>query len=117
MKLKQVQEMNCGCSVTDGVITMCPMHEAGPELWKAAERLVEIFDESSAKMPDDGPDWERRQEVAREAHDYVIPGELIGAIWDIEVVLGGEAVVYKKPEESVAEKVPGENQNHQPKLS
>ena len=110
MKLKQVQEMNCGCSVTDGVITMCPRHEAGPKFWKAVERLLEVFERSYAETPDD-PDWERRREAAYEAKEYIIPDELIGVIWDIDEILNGP-IYYKLSDEAV-EEMRGENQNHQ----
>jgi len=115
MKLKQVQEMNCGCSLTDGVITMCPMHEAGPKLWKAAEQLLQAHDDAHAVAAKD-PDWEREHEEAMEGNEYTLTENMVRALFVIEEILGDGEGAYKLIE-AVAAGVPGENQNHQPNPS
>ena len=110
MNLKQIRKMNCGCSLTDGAITMCPMHEAGPKLWKAAERLLQAHYEADAKAAKD-PNREAKYEEAMEMGNKYMPTlGLMGALVKIEEILGDG-------EEAVADEVPDENPNHQPKLS
>jgi len=96
--------MNCGCSVTDNVITMCPMHEAGPKLWKlwkAAEQLVEANERA-------------HQEVAK-GNEYTLPDDVAIAIGKIEDIILCEEEDRLK--DGVVEKVLGEEQTHQPKLN
>ena len=95
MKLRQIQEMNCGCSLTDGAITMCPMHEAGPKLWKAAERLLQTHGEAHM-----------------EENEFTLTKNMVRALFAIEEILGDGEDAYK-----LIEAVAGEDQNHQPKLS
>ena len=99
MKLRQIQEMNCGCSLTDGAITMCPMHEAGPKLWKAAERLLQTHGE-----------------VPMEENGFNLTKNMVRALFAIEEILSEGEDAYNLIA-AVADEVPGENQNHQPKLS
>jgi len=99
MKLKQIREMNCGCSVTDGAITMCFRHEAGPKLWKAAERLLRTHDDTHV-----------------EENGFTLTKNMVRALFVIEEILGDGEDAYKLIE-AVSAGVPGENQNHQPKLS
>jgi len=99
MKLKQIREMNCGCSLTDAAITMCRMHEAGPKLWKAAERLLQTHDDTHM-----------------EENGFTLTKNMVRALFAIEEILGEGEDAYNLIE-AVADEVPGENQNHQPKLS
>jgi len=110
MKLKQIREMNCGCTVENNVISMCPMHEAGPKLWKAAERMLQAHYDAHAKAAKDR-NWDERYEEAMEmGNKYMPTSGTMGALVGIEEILGDG-------EEAVADEVPDENPNHQPKLS
>jgi len=78
---------------------MCPMHEAGPKLWKAAEQLLQAHDDTHM-----------------EGNEYTLTKPMVRALFVIEEILGDGEDAYKLIE-AVAAGVPGENQNHQPKLS
>jgi len=93
--------MNCGCSVTDGVITMCPMHEAGPKLWKVAERLLQAHGEAHAEAAKD-PDWERKFDEAVEGNEYTLSDGVAVAISDIDEILNGP-IYYKLSDDAVDE--------------
>jgi len=99
MKLKQIKEMSCGCTVDNNVISMCPMHEAGPKLWKAAERLLQTAGE-----------------VQMEENGFTLTKNMVRALFAIEEILSEGEDAYNLIA-AVADHVPGENQNHQPKLS
>ncbi len=79
MKLKQIREMNCGCTVENNVIKMCRMHEAAPELLEAAERLVEAHDRAHAEAPND-PASAKERDALREVNEYLIPSCMVQAI-------------------------------------
>jgi len=70
MKLKQIREMNCGCTVENNVIKMCRMHEAAPELLEAAERLVEAHDRAHAEAPND-PASAKERDALREVNSLM----------------------------------------------
>jgi len=57
------------------------------------------------------PDWDKRYKEAMEMGNKHMPTiATMGAIMEIELILGDG-------EEAVADEVPDENPNHQPKLS
>jgi len=103
MKLKQVQEMKCGCTVENNAITMCPMHEAGPKLWKAVEQLLQAYNDT-------------HNDTHMEENEYTLPKNMLRVLFAIEEILSEEEDAYNLIA-AVADEVPGDNQNHQPKLS
>ncbi len=105
MELDRIKRMNCGCSLSDGVIRMCLMHDAAPKLLKAAEQLIAAHEEAHAEADRDPDD-----------NEYMLSSGMVHAIWNIEDVLNGEEVSYIMTEDGF-KKVQGKNRIRQAKLS
>ena len=105
MELSRIKRMNCGCSVSNGVIRMCLMHDAAPKLLKAAERLLEAH-----------ADARDQANSGSEDSEYILAGDMMEAIWNIDDVLNGEEVLFTLTEDGF-ERVPGKNPIRQPKVS
>jgi len=105
MELRQIKKMNCGCSVSNDMISMCRMHDPAPELLKAAERLLEAHSEARDEADSDSDD-----------NEYILSSGMVHAIWNIEDVLNGEVVLFRVNGDGF-EKIPGKNRIRQPKQS
>ncbi len=105
MEPRQIKRMNCGCTMSNGVIRMCRIHDAAPKLLRAAERLIAAHNGARAEAYDD-PDNNK----------YIPSSGMIYAIWNIKDVLNGEEMSYIRTEDGF-EEVPGKNRLRQPKRS